>query len=361
MSNVALITADYPGIISGIGDYAFLLQNHLQKIDVVTRIITSKNEKIKSSTDSLNIDWNLWAIKKIIQFLKKNDITIVIVQYPGSSYGRYSIIPHLFVIISRIFGFKIITTLHEYSNVVFLRRVSEWVFILFSQQIVMTSEYEKKNIGNLFNIQKKINIIQIGSNIQMSGSKSNYGSDRIVTFGMFYPDKKLENVIEFMKEIEMRYPNKYTLRFVGGCHIHFMNYFEEIKQKANNEIKRVEWFINNPLTTLPELIKDAFLALQYYNDGVSMRRGSFISIVQNGIPVITNRGEHTQELQLLEGNGVFYSNSTDNVFSHIDRLISNKQYYDDCANNLRKNCKGIGFDKIALKYKNVVENISKKI
>ena len=107
------------------------------------------------------------------------------------------------------------------------------------------------------------------------------------------------------------------------------------------------------------MIKDSFLALQFYNDGVSMRRGSFIGIVQNGIPVITNRGQYSQELHLLEGNGVFYSNSTDDVFSHIDRLISNKQYYDDCTNNLRINCKNIGFDEIALKYKAVLDKISK--
>jgi glycosyltransferase involved in cell wall biosynthesis len=355
---LVIISADYPDVISGIGDYAYLLKTHLDDAGIDTCVITTENEKIKNATNTLKINWKLWDIVKVLNTLKEWNAAILIFQYPGILYGRYSLVPHLFIIILRVFGYKIVTTIHEYSNVVLLRRLSEWIFIVCSHRVIVTSTQQRNSLSNYFGVQKKIQVIPIGPNIPALGPRPNHESNIIISFGMFYPNKNMEDVIDFMKSIEQRYGDKYIFRFVGGYHIHFMDYYEKIREKATKTLSNVEWMLNRPHNEVYDFIKDAFLAIQFYNDGASIRRGTLVGIMANGIPMISNKGSSGDELSAIEGNGLFYANTENDVLGYLDKLISDKEYYYKCSMVLQKESINYNFNSIVASYKNILTELS---
>jgi glycosyltransferase involved in cell wall biosynthesis len=358
MNKVIIFSSDYPGIISGIGDYAYLLNEHLKNTGIDTYLVTTENHAIRNSPNTLKIFWKLGDIIGVLKRLKEWNTKLLIFQYPGMHYGRYSLVPHLYVLLLRIYRFKIITTLHEYSNVVFLRRISEWIFIICSHRVVVTSSLGRDSIINLFGAKKKTVIIPIGPNIPVVESHPNFNSNIIVTFGMIYPDKCVEDVIQFMELIERHYGNKFIFRFVGGSHIHFMDYFEKIKQKALKTLNNVELVFNTPSDRVHESIKDAFLAIQFYNDGASIRRGSLLGMISNGIPVVTNKGDFQNTLSTFELEGLFYNNAEYDVFSYINRLISDEKYYQHCSVKLRNDSEKYNFSNIAEQYKTILEELN---
>jgi glycosyltransferase involved in cell wall biosynthesis len=356
-NGVAILSADYPEIISGIGDYAYLLKAHLKNAGIDAYVITVNNEKIADSPDILKINWKLWDIAKVLNTLKNWNIATLIFQYPGMFYGRYSIIPHIFIIILKIYGYRIITTLHDYSNVVFLRRLFEWIIIICSNRVIVTSTQQCASIGNYFGVQKKIRIIPIGPNIPVMGIGQNHNSHVIISFGMFYPNKNLEDVIDFMKSIETQYNNKFIFRFVGGYHIHFMDYYEKIREKATRTLSNVEWMLNRPHDDVYNLIKDAFLAVQFYNDGASIRRGTLLGLIANGIPVISNKGIGADELSAIEENGLFYTNTHIDAFEFLDKLITDKVFYNACSATLQRESLKFNFESTAASYKNILTEL----
>jgi len=144
---------------------------------------------------------------------------------------------------------------------------------------------------------------------------------------------------------------------VGGIHPYYPNYYPEFKQKAENRLNQTEWFINSPIEKNPILQKNAILSVLYFQDGASLRRGSLLAMLTNGIPLITNKGPYSRELGEIEGKGLFYlSPEFDNV-PEIIRSLQSEEFYRRCFEAMVSFSKKFDFENIAEQYEQVFNQI----
>ena len=121
------MSADFPEFISGYGDYASLLVQHLQNLGQGVCLVTTDTDVIKAQLDSVRVKWRLRELPSLYAALRQKDVRIINIQYPNELYGKYSLVPHCYAVLFRILGFTIVTTIHEYSNIHILKRISEQI------------------------------------------------------------------------------------------------------------------------------------------------------------------------------------------------------------------------------------------
>lgn len=354
---VTIVTADYPDIPSGIGDYSYRLKESLEKLGFTVYVITSKDKRITDSNEVLKVRWNIGSIFKIKRFCKYFGVKALILQYPTPLFGIYNLIPIIYPLIFRLFGFNFFTTLHEFSNIHPIRRVFELALVLFSKKVIVTVEEERaKIIKVLFplDLKNKITTINIGSNVEAVNKKPNIASNIITFFGLFYPKKIDRRVVDIMHEIDRSFKGRFIFRFVGGVSPFHTAFFKKIKKDATAKLAKTEWFIDNPFKELPYLLKDSFCAVVVYNDGASLRRGSLLAFIANGIPIITNKGQYSKDLETLENNGIFYVEDTKDATKIVSKFIEDPTFYSNCYKKLISFSKKFSFDEIARKYVSVI-------
>lgn len=352
---LAVLSGDYPKVISGVGDNSYYLIRELQKSGVETVLVTTDVPEIPDpGFPTLKIRWRLRDYAKLRAFLKRQQVTHVMIQYPCSLYGKYNLIPHLYVKWLRLAGYKIVATLHEFSNIHLLRRLSEYVFLFFSHWIFVTNEYERRAVSAFFpRLGKKVSIVPAGNNVSVERSPADADPGVIAFFGIFYPNKQMEQVIRMMAEIERQFPRKYTFRFIGGVHPYYREYYQAFREQAESALPRSEWRIDRPIEEIGGLIKDVFCAALYFKDGVSSRRSSFTAFISNGIPVITNPGRYSGELNALEGKGLFYAGEAFQNIPGVLQKLHAPQFYETCHQTLVQFARPFQYPAIAAEYRAV--------
>lgn len=354
---IAIISADYPDIISGIGDYSAILFKEFRKHTFQTYLITTKHELISNNIDTLNVNWDYNGLINIYSFIKRNNIKLVIIQYPGILYGKYNLFIHFLCFYLRIKGLKVITTLHEFSNVNFLRRVSELIFLFFSQKTIITNKYELKNTLMYFIPQKSIEIIPIFPNIIIEKCLSDKESNSVLYFGMIYNNKKLDKVLETMNVIDKIYPHRFNFRFVSGVHMNQKSYFNNIYEDANKSLTKSDWYINLPSDEIVTHLENTFIAVLFFNDGLSVRRGSALALIAAGVPLITNKGKYSSDFSDLEDKGVFYYSNDIELKIKLDKLKEDTEFYSNCCKNLQLFSKRFSIKNSVDEYISVIQKI----
>lgn len=331
--NIVLISADYPKIISGIGDHSYLLFNEFYNRSDDALLITTDHKSIIDDKSIIKIDWAIKDLARIVSHIKKNQ-SQVLLQYPGILYGKYNLSIFIFVLVSRLLKVNITIFLHEFSNLHTLRKFFMRFFFRYSSKIIVTTNYESKLVSSFFD-KSRLFTIPIFPNITDTKNYSDYNSKTIVYFGMLYPDKGFENVIEICKQIDYLYEGEYTFRFLISAHPHFKNYFDESIKGIRKSKFKFECFINlNEAEILPKLL-NSFAAITYYNDGASLRRGSLLMLISLGIPVFSNWGSATADFEEILNNGLFIDdNKISDLGENLQRIKSDKPFYSTISNNL---------------------------
>lgn len=369
-NKVIFFSGDYPHLISGVGDYVYNLKRELQFLGIDVSIITTNNSKITQESQVYPI--MQWKTKDVIDALKllkkitKNSQQLIHFQYPTSGCGKYNLLPHLLAAICRVLGYTVVTTLHEYSNVHLLRRISEWLFIIASHKIIVTAHSEKRKIlkNDSFLrkwLERKTTVIPISSNIQICNKEYNYNSNIITFFGQFYPNKGYDVVLQWFEVIEHNFPGEYKFRFVGGTHYYYPNELPKFKQKAETRLgkENLEWIINKSISEVCSYIKGSFLIALPYKDGITIRKTTFLAALVNGIPILTNSGRYSYEdvdRQIFD-KGVFLIKEKQDIVEAILSLRDRTKYV-SCCNYLRKYGKRFSFKNVADKHIKLYEHIN---
>lgn len=308
--------------VCGIYDYAINVYNEI------------KNKE--ADIININIDNSIYQWFKLFTSVSNSSL---IMQYPALAY-RSSILPILYALLSKLRRIKLISVIHENSEVSMSRRTLNRAITLLSNRVIVTNKVEYNSLS--FRVQKKTSIIPIGANTLGIAPNPDQKplNNRVVFFGLIRKDKGIE---EFIELIDSDKSSKFKYVFVAGTTNLDQSYTEDVLKKL--EARNVELHLNKNLTTVHNLLCCCTYSFLVYPDGASERRGSLLAAFKAGCIVFSNNGRQTPNLiqkVIIAPSYValseIHDSSDENKRAHITRSISTSQCYawDKIASEIMK-------------------------
>lgn len=345
------VSSDFPNFISGIGDHSYHLHESLANHFSKSKIITSEHRLIIEQKNIQKVRWSFPGLIKLFREVT-SEKSIVLIQYPGLLYGKYNILINLFIFVLNFTKVKVFIYLHEYSNLHILRKVIIILSFRYSDRIIVTTKKEKEILLNVF--KDKVEIVEIFPNLIASKNIASQSSNIITYFGMVYPDKRFEEVIRICSLIEKAFPRRFKFRFLVGRHKRFQKYWNKSLMKIETSLPIYEYYLDSKPCDLMKMLENTFLSILRFNDGISLRRGSLLSMISFGIPILANKGSEEEDFSPILNNGVFTFDSIEEITSLINQLIYKNNYYNEISNNLKSFGKQFSVEKSAMKILNLV-------
>lgn len=299
---VCMITGTFPPIKCGVGDYSNILCNYLSQVEEVNlSIITTEgiNKNNKYKVYDVVKNWDNSELKKIIN--KINDINpdIVHIQYPTLAYKKNIMINMLPYFLHK--KYKIITTIHEYSDNSTLGKLRIWPNIFFSDAIIVVDKHYISDIKKVKFLRKRdFYYVNIGSNIPKSNiDKKERDATRnkilknncnriLGYFGFINRTKGIESILYAINNLKEQNKLKTIFLIIG-----------ELKQDDeyhNSIINLINKFHLNDYIYITGYLKSQdvgkyinasdFMVLPFVN-GLSSKNGSFLASIQEGKHIVT--------------------------------------------------------------------------
>jgi glycosyltransferase involved in cell wall biosynthesis len=270
---VALIVGDNRTPFCGVKNYANSLAQALTEKGLTAHVVTSDN----------------WSAKGALEFarrLKKESYDVVHVQYPSIGY-RGSLFPHFLGVMNT--APASIATIHEYSALPHLHRMSTHLFRGTARKVIFCSQYELSLYNrNLHNLGSTQTVIPIGSNIPEAVSPDTRDTT-VIYFGQIRPRKGIEQFIELART-SLESQRSFSFHILGSAPGAHQDYMRELQQNAPVGLT---WSIDLGFAQVSEILARSFAAYLPFPDGVSERRGSMLAALTNGLPVLSTVSEAT--------------------------------------------------------------------
>lgn len=367
------ISGSYPNNQEGIAAGAKVLLDAM--IDVAgkddflllttdTKIITENIEENVDVKYELMPNWRVSKknIKKIYSILDKYSITSVHIEYPGDLYGKTFLASFLACIVHR-YNKKckkhilVNVRLHEFSRARFLRKVAIMPILFSADRIYVPAQKDREIVSKF--AKKRVHQTMIGTNIKVV-SNDILSSDVITLsyFGSVYPGKGIENMLSLWKSIkEKDDERKYRFKVIGEIDTspdnHFCEYhkqvWEWIEQYGLKDDVEVTGYISDEEVSVE--IQKSQIATLLYEDGLTLRRGSFLAFLAHGIPIVTTMGDFESNELFFGHKGIKMCKDNDEMIKAIEgfsKLGFNEKREISCDNvQLSSNFE---WDKIATKF-----------
>ena len=305
---------------------------------------------------------NFKNIKKYIHLLKKDNITVIHMEYPGNCYGK-TLLASFLPLITKLYSMKkkqkIIfnVRLHEFTCARLLRRIAIIPILLFADAIYIPALNDRKAAKKI--VGKKVKDTIIGANIEVFPMIKRKTDKKIISyFGSVYRGKGIKRMLNIWKQIkEADTENQFEFKIIGeinsGNNNHFAEYHKQVmkwlKQYQMLDFVQITGYVTEQQAS--EEIQNSYLATLFYEDGLSLRRGSFLAYLTHGIPIVTTLGDE-ESVKLLKGNkGVFMSDDDCEIVNKIFEFAAmNEENLNKITEMNKKIAKQFNWDKIAKKF-----------
>jgi glycosyltransferase involved in cell wall biosynthesis len=316
---ICYITAEYPPLMGGVGDYV----RHLSRKMVARRhdvtVVTSDGLGLKPPAEengsprvlAVIRKWNLLGLPRLLGTLKAVDADVYVLEYVVYMYGRGGVAPWLFPF---FWAFKrrvkrpLVLNVHETFRP--KRRglkgtvLSYISFLIFkaavkgSKLAVVTNAYRERLVSRLSaGDPRRVVRIPVGANIlPVNGRKRRYDSARnlrVATFGIWNGDRALEDVVRAVGSMTLR--NSIRLSIVGA----FGNDADRVagvrRLCAESGLAgRVEITGSLPPGQVSDYLSRTDVFVSPEAGGPSGRRGSLLAALAHGLPVVAYDGRERE-------------------------------------------------------------------
>jgi glycosyltransferase involved in cell wall biosynthesis len=353
---IVIVTGSYPPLRCGVGDYTYKLSRAIRNQGVDVNVITSKKARSHPRPEFLYPAVKKWSVVRMFflaRQIRQSLPRIVHIQYPTIDYG-YHLGPQALLILLRLLGQKVITTIHEFQMARIPRRLSLMPFLFWSNLLIFTSEEERTAVTQSFTwLRNRIldtsYVIPVGSNIPLlSNMKVSREEGPVISFfGLFYPGRKIELVIHAFDEARKKHP-ALKFRFIGDVHPRYKGYFLKIKELAEEVLphESLEWILGRTPEEIALALRQSVACVLPFPDGASFRRTTFIAALSLGIPIITTRGKSTSG-QIVDGVNVLFADNATSIANRIDLLLTETSLADSIAENSKKLSSSFSWERIA--------------
>jgi len=272
-----VLISTLPPVPCGVADYTELLQSHLQARGHTVETITS----------------NVWDIAKgfaIHRLLKmRGQGGVVHFQYPSLGFGA-GLAPQVAALLSH--ALPTVVTLHEFSRVHLLRKMTILPFIFATDHLIFTSEYERKILSRVTPwIRNRSSVVGIGSNVPEPEGEIIRQQKTIGYFGTIRPDKGLEQYVE-LAEIMLKHDPTWNFLIMGVASNKTRAYMQGL-MRLTAALPNIVWLIGMDMLSVSKRLASIRYVYLPFPDGASERRGSLLGALSCRTIVITTRGPHT--------------------------------------------------------------------
>lgn len=296
-----------------------------------TSVITGRISENSPVSYELMPDWHLNRRNtyRLYEILAGRNITVIHMDYPGDLYGKTflaSFIPYLVHRYNRkhLTDIRINVRLHEFSRARFLRKVAIIPILLSADAIYVPAKKDRDIVKRV--AADRVHPTYIGSNIMIADDNIKPDPDKITVsyFGSVYPGKGIERMLRIWKKIsEDGKDNKYIFKIIGDIGTedtnHFSDYHKQVwkwlDQYGLKDRVEVTGYISD--AEVSREIKKSDIATLLYEDGLTLRRGSFLAYLAHGTPIITTEGDEEANELFDNHPGIAMTKSNDEIINKI--------------------------------------------
>lgn len=327
------ISGSYPdnqeGIAGGAKVYLdamlkFVDKGRIRLLTTDTPVITKRIDINSAVEYDLMPDWHVRRknIAKLYSILKDNGITVIHMEYPGDLYGKTflaSFIPYLVHRYNKKnhTDISVNVRLHEFSRARFLRKIAIIPILLCADAIYVPAKKDRDIVRRFAG--NRVHRTYIGTNITVSpGDAGNDGKTVISYFGSVYPGKGIEHMLSIWKQIKQQdNENRYVFKIIGDVGTEDSNHFADYHKQVWKWIE--QYGLKNSVEVTGYLsdeevsheIQNSSMATLFYEDGLTLRRGSFLAYLAHGIPIVTSEGDEEAK-ELFTGHSGIAMTANDN-------------------------------------------------
>ncbi len=330
---IAIITGSYPPDTCGIGDYTAQLVNALVKKGTATEVICREN-------------WSLRNISEVLKSIHAVKPDIIHIQYPTAGFGK-KLTPQLLSLMM-----PSVITIHEVTKAHILRKLSLYPFAIRSRHIVFTTPFERSfSIRSAPWISGRSSVIPVGSSIRTAPENSVRDHDCIVYFGLFRPNKGIEDVFTLASLVKKR-GLPFFVRMVGKPFPEGSDYSRELYRRSKE--LPIEWDIDLPEDSIAGLLAQSGTAYMPFPDGASGRRTSLLALLANGVATITTRGSHTPDAL---DRSVLFAENPEKALRMAETIRADGDLRKRLSDNGRAYAELFSWDTIAARHIQLYENL----
>ncbi|MEA3490202.1 MAG: glycosyltransferase family 4 protein [Candidatus Omnitrophota bacterium] len=288
----------------GIGDYTRILVQKLRQRGHDVHVIAS-GRYAGDDQRVIKIGDGYWGIRELVKAFRKireGRFDVVHLQYTPVSYGfgvTFKFLPFLIQI--SIHDILFVTTFHTLVGGKWISRLNALLLSAFSHKIIGTNE----EVAFLFRkwlglFKGKFSQIPIGANVspaetdirqtrELLAKKYGIVKDAVIlsNFGFSNPGKGFEDLIDALNRLNVN--GRYYVLQIGAIRdedVEFRNYLKSLIRMRGME-KNFIWTGKLDQQQASALLKASDIYVVPYTDGISIRRGSLMAGIVNGLPIIS--------------------------------------------------------------------------
>lgn len=334
-----IISASYPNIKDGMSEYTQKYFNEALSKFKEVYLITSKDVKV----DNKNIlndfkKWDLKAIVKVMKRIKELKPDIIQLEYPSKGYGKRIAINFLPLLNKIFLRKKILLRYHEFSNSRMLRKMCDIPLVLFSDMIITPAKKDCDLLKKIYFFRKKkVSYVPIGVNIENYSEKINDEKEKNILdigyFGFPYEGKGLEKIIEAC-EVFQKKNRKFKMNFI--CEFNENNLYQkgiEDKIKSSLDVKNYCITGYEEAEKISLLINNCDIFILPFDEGLTLRRGSFLTAAFHRKSIITTISEEVKNI-FIDNEDIMYAESVEDVISKLEILYRDKELRKRMGDNI---------------------------
>ncbi|MGL4873343.1 MAG: glycosyltransferase [Clostridium sp.] len=291
---VLMITGSFPKDKCGVGDYTSLLIEELEKkIDI--KILTSTKNIVRQNLNNSIKNWKISNIVNILKEVDKSKTKIIHIQYPTIGYGK-SVAINILPLFLKIKGYKVITTIHEYSDNSKLGKIRTGISVFFSNKVIVVDpRYKEDMLKSLWLKNKKIDYINIASNIPRGEREKKIDKENKIMgyFGFVNESKGIETILEAMKKLKDE--KKLETKFLIIAELDKNNEYHSKVLSLIENLGLEEWVIVTGYLEA-EVVGGYIKATDYFVlpfvNGYSPKNGSMLAALQENKIVVTTKAKY---------------------------------------------------------------------
>lgn len=333
------ISGSYPDSQDGIATGAKVLLDamlqHIKAEDIF--LLTTDAPEIRRHLErqasveyALMPNWRVTPanIRRIFHILDTHPVDVIHMEYPGNLYGKTflaSLLPAIVklynVVRKKRIAFHV--RLHEFTQARFLRKVAILPILLFADSLYIPSLKDRRTVARV--ARKRVKPTVIGTNILVAEGQRQL-SDKVTIsyFGFVYHGKGIEPMLALWQQLKAQdTEDKLRFRIIGDVGTEETNHFAEyhkqvwqwIEEYGMTDAVSVTGYISDE--EVSRELRNTDIATVLYEDGLTLRRGSFLAYLAHGVPIITTQGD-AEAAALFEGHeGICMAQNQEQMLEQI--------------------------------------------